>query len=135
MVAREPSRVDTTRVGQGDSLLAPTRTGVPKNLLIFGVKLGALHSRKLHVFAFYLAPVRILWWRGRDSNPRRRMPTDLQSAPFDRFGTSPSSAKAGDLGNITIALVSSYASSAVEINRFQLGKSELSDSGIGRTHS
>ncbi len=24
---------------------------------------------------------------GRDSNPRRRMPADLQSAPFDRFGT------------------------------------------------
>ena len=30
------------------------------------------------------------WWAGRDSNPRRRMPADLQSAPFDRFGTDPS---------------------------------------------
>ena len=29
------------------------------------------------------------WWRGEDSNLRRREPTDLQSAPFDRFGTSP----------------------------------------------
>ena len=27
------------------------------------------------------------WCRGRDSNPRRRMPTDLQSAVFDRFTT------------------------------------------------
>jgi hypothetical protein len=29
------------------------------------------------------------WWRGEDSNLRRRLPTDLQSAPFDRSGTSP----------------------------------------------
>lgn len=29
------------------------------------------------------------WWAGRDSNPRRRKPADLQSAPFDRFGTYP----------------------------------------------
>ena len=30
-----------------------------------------------------------LWWRGVDSNHRRLKPTDLQSAPFDRSGTSP----------------------------------------------
>jgi hypothetical protein len=29
------------------------------------------------------------WWRGEDSNLRRREPADLQSAPFGRFGTSP----------------------------------------------
>ncbi len=29
------------------------------------------------------------WWRGEDSNLRRQEPADLQSAPFDRFGTSP----------------------------------------------
>jgi hypothetical protein len=29
------------------------------------------------------------WWRGKDSNLRRNNPTDLQSAPFGRFGTSP----------------------------------------------
>ena len=29
------------------------------------------------------------WWAGRDSNPRRREPTDLQSAPFGRLGTCP----------------------------------------------
>ena len=29
------------------------------------------------------------WWRGEDSNLRRRQPTDLQSAPFGRFGTPP----------------------------------------------
>ena len=29
------------------------------------------------------------WWRGVDSNHRRLKPTDLQSAPFDRSGTSP----------------------------------------------
>ena|SRR3989344_216353 len=28
-------------------------------------------------------------WAGRDSNPRRPKPADLQSAPFDRFGTYP----------------------------------------------
>ena len=28
------------------------------------------------------------WW-GKDSNLRRHQPADLQSAPFDRFGTSP----------------------------------------------
>ena len=30
-----------------------------------------------------------LWWRRLDSNQRRRKPTDLQSAPFDRSGTPP----------------------------------------------
>ena len=30
-----------------------------------------------------------LWWRGLDSNQRRRKPTDLQSAPFSHSGTSP----------------------------------------------
>ena len=29
------------------------------------------------------------WWRGEDSNLRRPEPTDLQSAAFDRFATSP----------------------------------------------
>ncbi len=33
------------------------------------------------------------WWAGRDSNPRRREPTDLQSAPFGRLGTCPSKAR------------------------------------------
>ena len=31
----------------------------------------------------------IFWWAGKDSNLGRRMPADLQSAPFDRFGTCP----------------------------------------------
>ena len=30
------------------------------------------------------------WWWGKDSNLRRPEPTDLQSAPFGRFGTPPS---------------------------------------------
>ena len=29
------------------------------------------------------------WWAGLDSNQRRRKPPDLQSGPFDRFGTDP----------------------------------------------
>ena len=29
------------------------------------------------------------WWRGEDSNLRRREPTGLQPVPVDRFGTSP----------------------------------------------
>ncbi|ALM09732.1 MAG: hypothetical protein PeribacterA2_0341 [Candidatus Peribacter riflensis] len=34
-------------------------------------------------------PLRGGWWAGRDSNPRRRKPPDLQSGPFDHFGTDP----------------------------------------------
>jgi hypothetical protein len=34
-------------------------------------------------------------WRGEDSNLRRDDPADLQSAPFGRFGTSPSAALRG----------------------------------------
>jgi hypothetical protein len=30
-----------------------------------------------------------LWWRGEDSNLRRRSPADLQSAPVGHLGTSP----------------------------------------------
>ena len=29
------------------------------------------------------------WWAGKDSHLRRREPADLQSAPFDCFGTDP----------------------------------------------
>lgn len=29
------------------------------------------------------------WWAGKDSNLRRQKPPDLQSGPFDRFGTDP----------------------------------------------
>ena len=31
----------------------------------------------------------VRWWRGMDSNHRRRKPTDLQSAPFSHSGTPP----------------------------------------------
>ncbi len=30
-----------------------------------------------------------IWWVGRDSNPRRQMPTGLQPVPFGRSGTHP----------------------------------------------
>ena len=30
-----------------------------------------------------------VWWRGKDSNLRRRKPADLQSAPVGRLGTPP----------------------------------------------
>src|SRR5258706_8079411 len=33
-----------------------------------------------------------VWWRGGDSNLRRREPTGLQPVPFGRFGTSPEDA-------------------------------------------
>ena len=36
-----------------------------------------------------LARCLAFWWRGLDSNQRRRKPTDLQSAPFSHSGTSP----------------------------------------------
>src|SRR5215469_6678177 len=32
---------------------------------------------------------RLRWWRGKDSNLRRRKPADLQSAPVGRLGTPP----------------------------------------------
>ena len=32
---------------------------------------------------------RVEWWRGKDSNLRSPEATDLQSAAFDRFATSP----------------------------------------------
>src|SRR5690348_17085583 len=34
-------------------------------------------------------PSRSRWWRGKDSNLRRRKPADLQSAPVGRLGTPP----------------------------------------------
>src|SRR5579862_833258 len=34
-------------------------------------------------------PLRPFWWRGKDSNLRRRKPADLQSAPVGRLGTPP----------------------------------------------
>ena len=34
-------------------------------------------------------PLKRQMWAGRDSNPRRRKPADLQSAPVDHFGTYP----------------------------------------------
>lgn len=33
----------------------------------------------------------LIWWRGLDSNQRRRTPADLQSAPFSHSGTPPES--------------------------------------------
>ena len=35
------------------------------------------------------------WWAGRDSNPRRQKPADLQSALVDRLSTDPWSRCAG----------------------------------------
>src|SRR5690349_235757 len=34
-------------------------------------------------------PPKTQWWRGKDSNLRRRKPADLQSAPVGRLGTPP----------------------------------------------
>src|SRR5580704_18847348 len=36
-----------------------------------------------------LPPQPLNWWRGKDSNLRRRKPADLQSAPVGRLGTPP----------------------------------------------
>ena len=48
-----------------------------------------LHGRSDHQAQSVPKPYSYNNWRGRDSNPRRRPPTDLQSAPFGRFGTPP----------------------------------------------
>ncbi len=40
---------------------------------------------KTHAVEAYV----FIWWVGKGSNLRRLMPADLQSAPFDRFGTHP----------------------------------------------
>ena len=42
---------------------------------------------KLRPIFFGLIIIRL--WAERDSNPRRRKPADLQSAPVDRFGIDP----------------------------------------------
>src|ERR1700751_2751248 len=36
-----------------------------------------------------VAPSALGWWRGKDSNLRRRKPADLQSAPVGRLGPPP----------------------------------------------
>lgn len=43
------------------------------------ILVGFLHNRTL----------KARWWVGKDSNLGRREPKDLQSFPFDRFGTYP----------------------------------------------
>ena len=40
-------------------------------------------------------------WRGRDLHPRRLAPVDLQSTPFDYFGTSPEELIGAPRGNRT----------------------------------
>jgi len=47
-----------------------------------------------HSFSVLSAGYHKLWWRGLDSNQRRRAPTDLQSAPFSHSGTPPTGAHA-----------------------------------------
>ena len=39
--------------------------------------------------SFSPPPRPVVWWRGKDSNLRRRKPADLQSAPVGRLGTPP----------------------------------------------
>jgi hypothetical protein len=48
------------------------------------VKSTRLHSTEVRERWFHLD-----WWRGLDSNQRRRAPTDLQSVPFSLSGTPP----------------------------------------------
>src|SRR6202011_800325 len=52
--------------------------------------------------SFSPPPRPVAWWRGKDSNLRRRKPADLQSAPVGRLGTPPRKRAAysdfGDLG-------------------------------------
>src|SRR5438270_6213540 len=40
-------------------------------------------------YAHASRPSPLQWWRGKDSNLRRRKPADLQSAPVGRLGTPP----------------------------------------------
>ena len=41
---------------------------------------------------------RFRWWREEDLNPRRRLPADLQSAPFGHSGIPPHSQLSNDVG-------------------------------------
>jgi hypothetical protein len=43
----------------------------------------------LEPISFSPPPRPVVWWRGKDSNLRRRKPADLQSAPVGRLGTPP----------------------------------------------
>ena len=88
------------------TFLAPSRLERPPLSAIAGLQSRrvARHSKiavvplrsssvlELRGTPFALASLRSAsegWWAGRDSNPRRREPTDLQSAPFGRLGTCP----------------------------------------------
>src|SRR5437762_1762598 len=48
-----------------------------------------LHPPGSSCFTGFAGCCLAFWWRGLDSNQRRRKPTDLQSAPFSHSGTSP----------------------------------------------
>src|SRR6516225_12497962 len=45
--------------------------------------------RRLQTAQVRPRPPHLQWWRGKDSNLRRRKPADLQSAPVGRLGTPP----------------------------------------------
>src|ERR1700748_263834 len=49
-----------------------------------------MHRRRRPLAHFVFASTSASrWWRGKDSNLRRRKPADLQSAPVGRLGTPP----------------------------------------------
>ena len=75
-----------------NSISNKKKNSMTKNILIVSLLffIGAL------TFAFYvlyngsnISSADNIRWAGTDSNRRRRMPADLQSAPFGHFGTRP----------------------------------------------
>lgn len=96
MTSPLPRECSTTEPhGQGSGAGEGNRT------LVGGLE-GPSSTIELHPLKFedYIIPPRgnfpaellqqYRWWRGMDSNHRRRKPTDLQSAPFSHSGTPPS---------------------------------------------
>src|SRR5690606_4954127 len=61
-----------------------------------------------------------IWWRGLDSNQRRRAPTDLQSVPFSHSGTPPNRAPRLTKGYPTVnGLNATKAPSSPPFPRYQ----------------
>ncbi len=62
-----------------------------RGFLLTGTSQGLRYYNRIKVYKKRKIEIaqRFLWWAGKVSNLRRHKPADLQSAPFDHFGTCP----------------------------------------------
>ena len=67
----------------------PRTSGLPKKFILNFWEQETVAKGGCSTLKYCRNPQQRVAWAGRDSNLRRREPTDLQSVPFDRFGTDP----------------------------------------------